>query len=131
MRWVSSWVTHWLPIPSVSAPSLSLHSCRQNKFGVKGCVDGLAYLHLYWEFCLSSEGIQFSLHIPHPLLGVIAGVSLIALLQPPPSHDSGTSYSPPHVHPMLSIASADSSPVVKWSGTQYPSLIQPYMCILF
>ena len=25
MEWVSSWVSHWLAIPSVSVPSLSLH----------------------------------------------------------------------------------------------------------
>lgn len=40
MDWVSSWASHWLAIPSISASFLSCSSSRQGKFCVEGSAAG-------------------------------------------------------------------------------------------
>lgn len=55
MGWVSTWVSHRFPIPSVSVPTFSCITCRLDKFYVRGFVYGVVSLSFYWEFCLFQE----------------------------------------------------------------------------
>ena len=63
MRWVSSWSSHWLAVLSISAPSLFLHICRQDRFLVEGFVGRLMSPSVLWKSCLATGGGHFSPHI--------------------------------------------------------------------
>jgi len=71
MGWVSNWAGYWLVRSSVSASSLSLHFCRQDKFGVQ------------------------SLGVLIPPLGVLRGYRRF-LLQVPYPHCCGSQIRSPH-----------------------------------
>lgn len=75
MTWVSSWVSHWLAIPSISAPSFSLHILWAGQI-LGGRVCGRVILIL--SLIVLPGYRRWLVQVPDsPLLGVIAWVSLL------------------------------------------------------
>lgn len=96
--WVSNWSRPWMAVPSVSAPSLSLH-IYLDRFWVDGFMSllmSLCHSTVLWNACLTTGNGHFSFY--NPLIGISLGVTVIyahILCCPrlPASHQRA----PPHI----------------------------------
>ena len=121
MEWLPSWVSYWLAILSLSAPSIppspcACISCRQDKFWVKSFVGGFMSLLLHWGSYLVIGAGFFRFHIPN----AVRSPSLI-LGHPPYLRSLSRPGDAPHL-PTPSVADIHS---FTWPSAISPSLFTP------